>query len=349
METLATLHDRLEPDPWRLVQPLSERMAEHSRQIWAAESMEVAERSVCDWLRSQQPCLFGRKAAKEHTTVCVLRESDIYQGDDHCREVIETWRSKWHQLALEGKRHSFLVMLASEAISAAIPNQTLLDMACRLLFLYRGTQPDEALDKVVFDSVFLRISGTDTFYRWENGLNVFAPQGDGRWWSDHKIPGGIAFTLNPVGHMAYYSIEQLRPQMPVSTQDERLVNWALVLAMMTIQLSSMAKFGPPGSKLLPRGDGPKLPFCEAHFPKLADSSCRHYAAVFHTDHTIQSAFLLDPSVERPPGCPDFDDLDFSYLHDKTSEDHTSIALGTEVDPKLEHTLKALLESIAETP
>jgi hypothetical protein len=151
--------------------------------------------------------------------------------------------------------------------------------------------------------------------------------------------------------MAYCYLEQLRPQtpVPISTQDERLVNWALVLAMMTIQLSSKARFGPPGSKLLPRGDGPKLPFCEANFPNIAGYSCRNYAAVFHTDHTIQSVFLLDPSVERPPGCPDYDDLDFSYLHDKTTEDHTTIALGTEVDPKLEQTLKALLESIAGIP
>jgi hypothetical protein len=40
-----------------------------------------------------------------------------------------------------------------------------------------------------------------TTWKWFAGVNYFCAQGDKRWWQDHRIPGGMAFSVNSVGHL----------------------------------------------------------------------------------------------------------------------------------------------------
>ena len=39
-------------------------------------------------------------------------------------------------------------------------------------------------------------------WEWLAGVNYFCAQGDRRWWHDHRIPGGMALSVNSVGHLA---------------------------------------------------------------------------------------------------------------------------------------------------
>ena len=58
-----------------------------------------------DWLESNQPCVFGRVAAKnKNIFVCLLEESEILRmqnGDKDLTDTIQDHRQAWKRLALE--------------------------------------------------------------------------------------------------------------------------------------------------------------------------------------------------------------------------------------------------------
>src|SRR5205823_13856784 len=99
------------------------------------------------------------------------------------------------------------------------------------------------LDEILHDGPILVINrdGEATERRsWKVGVNYFSAQGDGRWWHDHRIPGGMAFSMNSVGHMARSMAERerARDSERASRFDEasreKLVYWALPRAMRPI-------------------------------------------------------------------------------------------------------------------
>jgi hypothetical protein len=74
------------------------------------------------------------------------------------------------------------------------------ELALRLCSLY--LLEEVAPDRIFLDEIWLEKPGRDaTTWRWHAGVNSFRAQGDGRWWQDHLMPGGIAFSVNSVGHM----------------------------------------------------------------------------------------------------------------------------------------------------
>src|SRR5713101_2838358 len=58
--------------------------------------------------------------------------------------------------------------------------------------------------------------------------NIFCAQADGRWWQDHRTPGGVMITSNALGHFVY---SRLQPD-PLCDKDKL---GALENAMRTIQ------------------------------------------------------------------------------------------------------------------
>src|SRR6266498_3609476 len=72
--------------------------------------------------------------------------------------------------------------------------------ALRLCSLY--LLQDIVPDQIFHDELWLEKPGRDgTTWQWLAGVNYFCAQGDKRWWEDHRIPGGMAFSVNSVGHM----------------------------------------------------------------------------------------------------------------------------------------------------
>jgi hypothetical protein len=109
---LDELLDLLEDDPWRDSQPFSADLSEVHRTLFDAKAKATARAdAIREWLRSEQPCLFGRMAAKEQIQVCTLTERDLYLGEDYLRNLIAEYRLTWKRHGSLGEQHGFIILL----------------------------------------------------------------------------------------------------------------------------------------------------------------------------------------------------------------------------------------------
>jgi hypothetical protein len=169
-------------------------------------------------------------------------------------------------------------------------------------------------------------------------VNVFSVQADGRWWHDHRFPGGLAFSMNSVGHFARLAAEaELRKSKasdPIrNLAREKLVYRALPLAMKTI--------GPPvdgsqrGTWLAKRGTFPEdrePPTYEErrrYFKELAAFSENRYVGRYHTDITIPSDYFKE-ELWRLEEIGTIDELYFTYLHSLADQDYWSMGIGEQI-------------------
>src|SRR5438445_4117426 len=131
----------------------------------------------------------------------LITENDMELSDEDIRAKIQRERIDWKRMALGADSHGFLIVAVSETIATARPRPALHRLAKRLCELYLGV--DES-DTIHLDDIMLEIAHPDRteWRRWKVGVNYFSAQGDRRWWHDHRIPGGMAFSMNSVGHMA---------------------------------------------------------------------------------------------------------------------------------------------------
>jgi hypothetical protein len=171
-------------------------------------------------------------------------------------------------------------------------------------------------------------------WKWFAGVNYFAANADGRWWRDHRIPGGLAFSTNSVGHLVKSGLlrnakEEFWKRLGIDVElDENApidsLPKALRLAMQTIYLASD---GPSGkaTELVPRSDDTPPPPIELK-SYLSDKEHRFYRGYYHTDHTLPSPYF-EPSIERSQDIAEFH-LDFSYIFDKSLSNPDHIAMGT---------------------
>src|SRR3954465_7083112 len=67
-----------------------------------------------EWLRKNQPCIFGRAAAtKKEVLFCLLEEQQILtmqRGDEDLRETIADHQKVWKRRALHGLSSSFVIV-----------------------------------------------------------------------------------------------------------------------------------------------------------------------------------------------------------------------------------------------
>jgi hypothetical protein len=339
---LAELLDHVTPDPRRIGRPFSPDIEGCHREIFApGKTRTEIEEGLRAWLRASpnQPCLFGRIAAGEGTiSFCILTEGDVERGDAHVQDVVQRERRIWKAESLAGGRHAFIVALISEALSNAEPNDTLQQIAERLCDLYLFDQPQEARRH---DVLHLRAADGRSF-RWRVGVNVFATQADGRWWRDHRIPGGLAFSMNSVGHMTFLRQQRKFPSLGLQG-GEALVNWALPTAMRTIHTASQSpEFG---TCLMERSRAMSCPAVpeeirrkvfhdirEEHRERvlrdLAGFSEHIYEGWYDTDESIPAGYFR-PEVARPPDLPLLP-LYFTYLHSYTDEDYATMGKGEQL-------------------
>ncbi|MBL8227250.1 MAG: hypothetical protein JNL98_02180 [Bryobacterales bacterium] len=182
------------------------------------------------------------------------------------------------------------------------------------------------MDRIALDRIYLEQPGNRrATWEWVTGVNYFSSQADKRWWQDHRIPAGMAFSVNSVGHMvksgklarAMQDFEQVMEtaQGDIANPIVDSLDKALELAMRTIALASD---GPSGkaTALLPRPSGAGVPRCPVTLPAaLTDKDHRGYQGWYHTDYTLPSEYFR-PDVERPAEIRT-QDLDFSYLFDQS--------------------------------
>jgi hypothetical protein len=329
----------LKTDPWRVQHPFSDEIEQFHDRLFDPDVTRSQKADVVkEWLASvHYPCLFGRKAAKAGSlSVLILEERDLLGSDQQITELIRDARDVWRSEALDGKKHALVILAVSERLAHAKPDETILAISRRLCEMYLSlpVQPDF----VHRDELFLRVNTVpERRVRWEVGVDNFAAQADGRWWHDHRIPGGLAFSMNSVGHMVRTLVERalelnvdLRKRAAELTR-EKLIQFALPMAMRTI-LFAQENSNHPGTKLRPRAAGAAHSVDQRELERSAamkgvlqwDETT--YAGLYHTDHSLRSEFFQEDSKRRSAPW----ELDFTYLHARTELDYQAISIGEEI-------------------
>jgi len=285
------------------------------------------------WLETNQPCVFGRVAAKnKNVFICLLEEHEILRmkkGDADLRDTIQDHRQVWKRYAVEGLSSSFLILLLSRSLVNKEPGDRLKEICRRLLELYMELDRiDDDTFRTQREYLFLRKSGAanSKLLKFSTLPNIFCAQADGRWWHDHRTPGGVMVTSNALGHF----IHSRTGTIPSLQEKEKIL--ALEHAMRTI---NNAYRGParsrlkhcPATFLLPIKDGETSPLREgSDFRKY---SADHYQGYFHADHLIPSVFF---TKERDPReLKLYDNLTFRYIFDPTADANEHAELMTGVD------------------
>lgn len=300
-------------------------------------SDEIATTALSEWLSKFQPCLFGRIAAKQGLiSYCLLREEDLLASDEVVSDRIQKARLEWIRRGWRGESSAFVIAVLSQRLAGATPSMAVQEIARRIcgLYLLREIQ----MDQVYLDEIFLEQPGRQhTCWKWVAGVNYFSAQADKRWWQDHRIPVGMAFSVNSVGHMvkagrltqALHHLERAMGNAPSDFRSAKIetLDKALEMAMRTIDLASDAPSG-KATNLLPRPEKPgdDLP-CPVKLPAFLEGNdhCR-YGGLYHTDVTVPGAYFR-PDVDRPADLP-LHVLDFTYLFDQSLDNPDHLLMGS---------------------
>jgi hypothetical protein len=186
------------------------------------------------------------------------------------------------------------------------------------------------------DEIFLEMPGYErAIWRWHVGSNYFCANGDRRWWQDHRIPGGMGFSMNSVGHMVKSGtvagklnelnkiLEMGNDELVTSKVDS--LEKALEMAMRTIWLASDAAASGKATWLLPLPEAFTTK-CPVELPAfLADKNFCEYAGYYHTDYAIPTGYFV-PDVERRKDQVTFP-LDFTYLFQDAVENPEYETMG----------------------
>lgn len=350
-ETLLELYDALREDRQRQDRlPFSQDIVEANRLLHHPFALdhEVAE-ALNAWCQKRQPCQFGKVAASRgQIHFCVLRERDLAGGDRGVASKIADERRLWKQRAAFDRKappHAFLLLFASPRVALAAPDANLQRFADRLLAL-AGWGPARRGHRhgnpVSSDFLYLRSPKTqdDLFYGYQFNLDFFAAAGDGRWWHDHRLPGGVGFTANSTGHMRAFKEWYAEPGVDFG-------EWALKQAMITVaNAHAMRKGGADGKTAVkpvsPQSEGRVTWLRDlddagrplvAHIASplavtpanLVGKDWTRYEGLLHTDHAVRAEFFLDR--ETPPTAEKPYLMDFTYLYDRSQADFLKFSGG----------------------
>jgi hypothetical protein len=328
-DSISCFFSQLRPDDWRASVGFSPEIEEANEKLFRPGIADAeAEQVLSFWLQKHQPCLFGRIAAKLGAiSYCILSEADLGQSDEFIKEKIQAARLAWTQDGFDGKKSAFIILAVSPRIANALPGPEVRELARRLCYLY--LEADIEMDNAHLEQTYLQKPGARlTTWKWLAGVNYFCAQGDKRWWQDHRIPGGMAFSVNSVGHLvksgmianAMKELDRLMDAPDEGYPESKVDSLAkaLELAMRTIDKASDAVSG-KATELLPLPtDHSEMSVRECPVklsPAMSDKNFCEYRGRYHTDYTLPSEYFL-PDVERPEGLK-VHALDFTYLFHKS--------------------------------
>jgi hypothetical protein len=333
---------RLSEDQWRRDHPFSPEMETVNKVLFHPFSEEADKKdALMKWMQrpgrsespGHQPCLFGRVAAANNALhLVLLDDDDLRESDQNIAERLQQGRRAWWQRSRSPREgvstpaHGFVLCITSQRVNFAEPNETLQQFSQEILSLWGCRSTTERQGVVHWEEIFLENPNTERFVRFEFSVDFFAAAGDRRWWHDHRIPGGIAFTANSVGHMRRYR------EWYEGQPDQKV--WLLETAMGTIAEAAKTDYG-QATWLRPLIEGRPFvseiacPMLERR-AKLEGFDWTRYAGHLHTDHAIRPEFFrVDP--EKPTEAKKNEwVLDFQYLYDPRSRDHIRFVEGTEV-------------------
>jgi len=313
----------LKPDDWRTSVGFTSEIKSANDNLFEARDDTEAAEFLGQWLERWQPCLFGRIAAKSDAlTYCFLTEADLRKSDEFISNKIQSKRLEWTRHGFEGHKSGFIILAISPLLVSAVPSPAMFELARRLCSLYLLT--DIFTDTIHLDQLYLQKPGSAlTTWKWLTGVNYFCAQGDGRWWHDHRIPGGISFSVNSVGHLVKSGIvakamRELNDRLgaPFENYPDPKVDSldkALELAMRTIDMAADAISGKATELLpIPVDDAFNMAECPVKLSsRVCDKNCCEYKGYYHTDYTLPSEYFF-PDIVRPTQITPHV-LDFTYL------------------------------------
>jgi hypothetical protein len=340
MTAASELFTRLSGDTWRISHAFSSDMLQANALLHntAATEEEMAECARL-WCLRRQPCQFGKVAASEERIhFCFLTEQAISTwSDEDITEKIAEEKQLWKQRAAFDPTRgasSFVIVVASIRVALAMPDQHLRAFSEHILDLAGWTQDRRGVrqkNTVTSDFLYLKHPSDGRFYGFRFNIDFFAASADGRWWHDHRFPGGIAFTANSTGHMiaarGWYQ----------GKSDNRL--WALKQAMLTINNATPTR-ETSSTSFEKQGRVTWLRSLDAHGkPLISESKCplakipaildgkdwTRYEGVLNTDHSVREEFFLDRETAPMASKPYL--LDFTYLFDEISEEFIQFTGG----------------------
>lgn len=334
---LRDLYGRLTEDALRQNRPFSEDVQKlHEIVFHPFRSPGQRDEAYLLWLQTRQPCLFGRiAAAQKRLHLCVLGEEHFQNADQQIAERIAAariaWkrRSLWPHDSVSNPAHGFLLLAVSQKLALAAPDENLRRFAEKLLALWGCPKSEGQSGTVHSEFLFLRHPQEKQYVRFTFSVDFFMAQGDGRWWHDHRIPGGLGFTANSVGHMRKYQ-EWFEKR---DGQEE----WVLQTAMLTIAKAVDTQYG-KATWLKPLINGKpfvenlKCPFAhpEKIKPELHGKDWTRYGGHLHTDHSIRPEFFWNDAQKVADITAQEYLQDFAYLFDPRQKDHTSFVVGQNV-------------------
>jgi len=336
MPTIVSLVKAVGRDPARAKTPFSDDLARANERLFRANSDQEVAAILGEWIHSHQPCLFGRMAAgkPDLITFCILTERDLAQSDSAIQQKIQDSRLYWKRRAYMGEKSAFIIVALSHRLCEAAPDAKLQLLSTRLaeLYLLEAIVPDE----IYHDRISLEVSA-DHYREWVVGANFFAAQGDGRWWHDHRLPGGIAFSMNSIGHMIRSGSEhndrreQLAAVAGVPHGKRKPIDSlhvGLRYAMLSINRAAEGISG-KATCLLDRSASQDEAECPLSFvpSELHGKDWTKYAAWYDTDITIPSAYFRE-DVTRPADVRQLE-MDFTYLFDDANIDYYRTGPGVQ--------------------
>ena len=246
MSTMHVVRDllrQLSEDKWRRDHPFSTELTAVNEVLFrpfAAD--EDRQEALGLWVQRHQPCLFGRVAAPQNALhYLFLNDDDLRESDQHIAGRIQQARHEWWQRSrfprkgISAPAHGLVLCVVSQRVNYAEPNELLRQFSEKILDLWGCRSTTEPQGQVHWEELFLENPNTKTYVRFEFSVDFFSAAGDGRWWQDHRIPGGIAFTANSVGHMRRYR------EWYEGKPDQQ--NWLLETAMRTIARAANTEHG----------------------------------------------------------------------------------------------------------
>jgi hypothetical protein len=334
--SITSLFEEIESDPARTEIGFNDDIVEANNALLAAEDDE--EKIITElnkWLQKNQPCLFGRLAARLNLlSFCIITEADLIQNDEYIRDKIQDARTAWTSAGYAGEKSGFIVYVSSPKISLSLPNEKLLSFSKRLCSLYLLEEIEE--NRIYTDEIWLEKPGSNRLtWKWDAGVNYFCTNADKRWWQDHRIPGGMAFSINSVGHMAKGGgiakiMNGLNEMLRVTdesylTSKVDSLGQALEFAMRTIAKASDTVSG-KATELIDLSGTAHAITCPIKLPpQLEGKDYCNYKGQYHTDITIPSEYFL-PDIERPKNLMDHT-LDFTYMFDSNIDNPDFIRMG----------------------
>jgi hypothetical protein len=331
-EMLLDLRLHGKPDALRRTKPYSEDITAVNSILFNSSLSKMRKvKAYRRWIETGQPCVFGRVAARnENIFMCVIEEHEVLRmrcGDDDLRDTIQDYRQVWKRYALEGIASSFVILLVSPSLVNCQPDDRLKEVCRRLMELYMELPKlDDDSYHTQREYVFLRGIGQDPkkLLKFSTLPNIFCAQGDGRWWHDHRTPGGIMITSNALGHFAY-SRNNTRSMGDTEKLDSlqnamRTINNAFKPTRKNSGLTHC-----PATSLVDRAADESTPLPPRF--ELQGKSPNKYRGFFHTDHLIPSVFFRPD--RDPKRLESYEDLQLSYIFDadRDPDGHAELMTG----------------------